>query len=1073
MLKQGIYEQLITQELKQKLKTLNIDQYLIEKESLDVEEAKTILSSYISAVIKKALRFIRENNKKDDKEALLSQIKACNEIIQSLSKFADESSLQSSKIAEEGEILTALYSKINNIRAAREEKSIRPVTPLSQSSLFTGASQEPNMMSELKKEILCSDSIDMLVSFIKWSGLRCIIEELKEFTEQEDHKLKIITTSYMGATDYKAIEELSKLKNTEIKISYDTDRTRLHAKAYLFKRETGFTTAYIGSSNLSNAALTSGLEWNIKVTEKDSFDIIKKFEATFESYWNDEEFTTFKGETEEDRKRLKNSLNKEAKSDLNNSMIFSLDIHPYYYQKEILEKLKAERNVYNRNKNLLVAATGTGKTVIAAFDYKDFTKEHKRESNRLLFIAHREEILKQSRDTFRAILKDNNFGDLYVGGAVAESIDHLFMSIQSFNSAKLYDKTSPDFYDFIIVDEFHHAEAPSYQKLLDYYEPKILLGLTATPERMDGKNVLERFDDRIAAEMRLPEAIDRKLLSPFQYFAVSDIIDLSKLKWTRGGYDKTELENVYTSNDIRVNAIISSIYKYVTDINEVIGLGFCVSVEHAKYMAERFNKHRIPSMAVLGESSTEDRNSAKRKLVSGEVKFIFTVDIYNEGVDIPEINTVLFLRPTESLTVFLQQLGRGLRLSEGKECLTVLDYVGQAHRNYDFESKFKALMGKSKHSVEYSINNGFLNLPKGCYIHMEKQAKEYILRNIKDAKLTKASLISKIKYFESDTGHKLTLNNFMEHYNYTLIDIYGKNGDRSFSRMKVEAGLMADFINIDEEMITKKLKNLFHINSRKLIEFAVKVFKTMTRNSKGEAAADSDSFKAIECSREEQKRMMGMLYYSFYQGTPESQGIKTFEEALSILCENNKKMIEEAVEILDYNYRHIDFVDKDVDLGTAIPLDLHCSYSIDQIMAAFGYFNESKKPSFREGVKYFKEMKLDAFFITLNKSEKDYSPSTLYEDYAINERLFHWQSQSRTSVESETGQRYINHLKTGNRIVLFVRENKKADGLAAPYTYVGEAEYVSHSGSMPISFVWRLKEGMPAGMMRGANKSIV
>lgn len=364
------------------------------------------------------------------------------------------------------------------------------------------------MMSEIKKEILCCDFIDMLVSFIKWSGLRCIIDELREFTQDDNHKLRIITTSYMRATDYKAIEELSKLKNTEIKISYDTNRMRLHAKAYLFKRETGFTTAYIGSSNLSNAALTSGLEWNIKVTEKDSFDIIKKFEATFESYWNDDEFAEFKGEQEEDRKRLISSLNKEAKTDLSNDVVFSLDIHPYYYQKEILEKLRAERTLYNRNKNLLVAATGTGKTVIAAFDYKDFVKEHKKDGNRLLFIAHREEILKQSRDTFRAILKDNNFGDLYVGGNVPDSIKHLFMSIQSFNSTKLYAKTSPDYYNFIIIDEFHHAEAPSYQKLLDYYKPRILLGLTATPERMDGKNVLERFDDRIAAEMRLPEAID-------------------------------------------------------------------------------------------------------------------------------------------------------------------------------------------------------------------------------------------------------------------------------------------------------------------------------------------------------------------------------------------------------------------------------------------------------------------------------------------------------------------------------------------------------------------------------------
>jgi len=172
----------------------------------------------------------------------------------------------------------------------------------------------------------------------------------------------------------------------------------------------------------------------------------------------------------------------------------------------------------------------------------------------------------------------------------------------------------------------------------------------------------------------------------------------SKLKWTRGGYDKQELQKVYTSNDLRANGIISSLYKYITDIDEVVGLGFCVSVEHAKYMADKFNSSGIPSIAVLGESNSEERNSAKRRLVKGEVKFIFTVDLYNEGVDIPEINTVLFLRPTESLTVFLQQLGRGLRLCEGKECLTVLDFVGQAHKNYDFEQKFKALIGKSKHS---------------------------------------------------------------------------------------------------------------------------------------------------------------------------------------------------------------------------------------------------------------------------------------------------------------------------------------------------------------------------------------
>jgi superfamily II DNA or RNA helicase len=337
---------------------------------------------------------------------------------------------------------------------------------------------------------------------------------------------------------------------------------------------------------------------------------------------------------------------------------------PYDFQKEVLEKLEAERTLHGRMKNLVVAATGVGKTVISAFDFKRFLLRHPQA--RLLFVAHREEILKQSRDTFRFILKDLNFGDLHVGNDRAQRLEHLFISIQSVQSVRLETITSPDYYDFIIVDEFHHAAAPSYQKLLTYYQPKILLGLTATPERMDGKDILAYFDDVMAAEIRLTDAIDRKLLSPFQYFGVTDSVDISNVKWTRRGYDIHELEHVYTSNRIRVTQILHSLRNYVTDLNEVKGLGFCVSVEHALYMAKVFNEEGIASLALHGKSSDAERFAAKSRLVSGELTMIFVVDLYNEGVDIPEINTILFLRPTESLTVFMQQLGRGLRMAEGK-----------------------------------------------------------------------------------------------------------------------------------------------------------------------------------------------------------------------------------------------------------------------------------------------------------------------------------------------------------------------------------------------------------------------
>ena len=1050
MLKQGIYEQIINQKLKNELGTFDTT-YEIGTEPIDVEEAQKMLSSYISQVTRRALKFVRENES-DDKTALFKQIKTCNSIIAILSQELVEHEFRSLQIAEEGQVLTHIYSKMNSIKSITKDSVIRPVTPMSESSLFTGSHYEPNMLGELKKEIQTSDSIDMLVSFIKWSGLRCIINELEAFTNNGG-QLRVITTSYMEATDYKAIDVLSKLPNTSIKISYDVERTRLHAKAYLFKRETGFSTAYIGSSNLSNPALTSGLEWNMKVTEKDSFDVLKKCDATFESYWNDREFMLFDHDQEEDKRRLQIALSKkETKQGQKYHFLF--DIKPYFYQKEILEKLQVEREVYGRTKNLLVAATGVGKTVISAFDYKRFRNQHK-DSARLLFVAHREEILQQSLDTFRVILKDANFGDMLVGQHTPTSLDHLFVSIQSFNSKKIYEHTSKDFYDFIIVDEFHHAAARSYQTLLSHYQPSILLGLTATPERMDGQNILTYFDEKIAAEMRLTEAIDQKLLSPFQYFCVSDNVDLSKLKWSRKGYEIKELENVYTSNSIRSNQIIKSIYKYVTDIDEVKGLGFCVSIQHAKYMADYFSNAGIPSVALYGTVDHNVRKETQNKLVRGEITFIFVVDLYNEGIDIPEINTILFLRPTESLTVFLQQLGRGLRLSDGKECLTVLDFVGQAHKNYSFEEKFRALIGKTKHSVRYYVENGFFNLPKGSFIQLEKQAKEYILRNLKATTHTKANLVSQLKYFEQDTGITLTLENFLHYYHLSLYDFYGKNGDRTYSRMLVEAGLQPDFQHEDEKWFGKRLPSLFHLNSPVLLQFLIDYIE-----------------KGRKAVTDEEILMLTMFYYSFYQQHPKKEGFQSLEEGIQRII-TSEHFHQEILEVLQVKYHTLETMEIANDFPFSSPLRVHSKYSTAQVMASLGYFNESKSPAFREGVKYFKEKNLDIFFITLNKSEKDFSPSTLYEDYAINETLFHWETQSRVAENSETAQRYIHHKQRGHQIALFVREYKKENGYTSPFVFLGSADYVKHAGSKPMSFVWRLREEMPAYLVPRANKNII
>ena len=633
MLHPGLYEQVINNALNREL--AEIPEARKSTAPIDTAEASKVLAQYLTEVVQKGL-----DNVQDNGGGIEAQIELANQIvstIQTTTKEADFAALGVDQRAEQ--LLALLRENDPRLAAGRAAKDIeRPEMSLAQSSLFTGAIHEPQMYTELKKEIVSADRIDMLVSFIKWSGLRLLMDELRQFT-QNGGELRIITTSYMGATDVKAIEELRQLPNTKIKVSYDTKRTRLHAKTYVFYRDTGFTTAYVGSSNLSNAAISSGLEWNVKVTKKDLPETIDKIAAAFESYWNASEFEYY---DEGQRERLARALKAEKYSETDHSGIYMLDILPYSYQQEILDKLEAERTVRGHNRNLVVAATGTGKTVISALDYKRFCKQHPGKPCRLLFVAHREEILKQSLYTFRAVLKDANFGELLVGNYKADSIDHLFISIQTFNSQDFTAKTGADFYDYIVVDEFHHAAAPTYQKLLEYYRPQILLGLTATPERMDGKSILDYFGGRVAAEIRLPEAIDRKLLCPFQYFGVTDTADLSSLKWRTGGYDKAELSNLYTFSGMvaqrRADLVVSSILKYVTDIDEVKGLGFCVSIEHARFMADYFNTHGIPSMALTGDSSDEERNTVKQRLVSGEIRFIFVVDIYNEGVDIPEVN---------------------------------------------------------------------------------------------------------------------------------------------------------------------------------------------------------------------------------------------------------------------------------------------------------------------------------------------------------------------------------------------------------------------------------------------------
>lgn len=1043
MLKPGIYEQLINELLRRQLDSSRSK----EISKIEKEEVANILSRYVREFLESTLSSI-----KNKKEGITGQIQVINKIVKLIEREFPGSHLDGYTIDEPLEKLLSIVDSSSSNRTNAKQLP-RPKTSIAQTSLFTASDDEPEMVDELKNEILSSNRIDMLVSFIKFSGIRLLLEPLRTFT-QNGGILRIITTSYMGATDPKAVFELSKLSNTKIKVSYDTARTRLHAKAYVFYRETGFSTAYVGSSNLSNVAMSSGLEWNVKITRNDLPDTMEKIEATFESYWNSEEFELFGEET---RKRLADAIHSERNKKNGDSQTFFFDIRPYPYQQEILDKLQAEREFLDKRKNLVVAATGTGKTVISAFDYKRFCASNQGNPNRLLFVAHRKEILDQSIKAFRTILRNYNFGNLLVGDERTENFDHLFISIQSFNSQKLFEKTTPDYYDFIIVDEFHHASAPSYRELLSYYKPKVLLGLTATPERSDGVDVTRYFDYRPSSEIRLPEAIDRKLLSPFQYFGITDSVDLSKVAWKRGGYEEEALNRLYATDQTiaeeRASLIVEKLHEYLSDINSAKGLGFCVSVKHAEFMASFFNRRGINSIFLTGETPREERENAKTRLINGEVKFIFAVDVYNEGVDIPEINTVLFLRPTQSLTVFLQQLGRGLRFSEGKDCLTVLDFVGQANKKYNFEEKFAALVSKTHLSIQKQLEDGFVHLPRGCYIELEKKARSYILENIRRSFGVRSGLKERIASFEEDTPYKLTLENFLTHYHLDPLDIYSK---ASFSRLCADASVIEDFNDSKEDIFLNALKRISGIDSHSMIEMLLKVMTNL------------DSYNFFNLS-ENERRILEMFHYTVWGTTLDTSPFKDFKESF-LRIRKCKPIFDEIIALLEYNQTRIDFIEEDPKLSFEFPLKLYSNYTKDQILLALDY---QKPGDIREGVKYLPEKRLDLLFITLNKSEKDYSPTTMYNDYAINDRLFHWQSQSTTSESSNTGLRYINHAHTGNIILLFVREYKKTiAGNACPYTFLGSASYVKHDGSNPMNIVWELEKPMPAKYIKKMGKLV-
>jgi len=972
-LPKGIYDEIVTSSLRTEIEALPRT-LRAQTQTVSASDAMEYLARYIDQRVRQRLHdVVRSEN---DQETLVEASRILREI--------------GSSDAVESTILEAIVDAV-------VERTPRPVIPLSQSALVTN-DQGLNYHAVLRSELASADRVDFICPFIGNQGLNLILDLLSAFGV----RLRVVTTTYLGATNQRALERIAST-GAQVKIVYERSdqKTALHAKAWIFHRDSGFTTATVGSSNLSPRALVDGLEWNIRLSSKDAAQVLEELIVTFDRLWANVQHELF--DAERDAEKLRRAIRSQQPDQ--SAVSFFADVRPFPHQEEALGELAYAR-LEGKTENLIVAATGTGKTLLAGFDYKRLAAEFGGRPS-LLFVAHREDILKQSIGAFRAVMRDSDFGELNVGAERAEAWRHVFASVQSLSKRTLTE-IAPTHFDIVVIDEFHHAEAPTYLRLLDHFRPKQLIALTATPERSDGRNVIERFGAP-TYELRLWHALDRQLLCPFHYFGVNDETDLSEVDWTGGRYSDADLERQYVDHGhARASVVLRELLEKVHDIERMRVVAFCATIRHAEYMACFFRENGLDANALHSGQSRDDRHDLVRRFRNGDLPIVCTVDLFNEGIDIPEINTVLFLRPTESATVFIQQLGRGLRNHADKGALTVLDFVGHQNRKFRMDLRFRAMIGFSRTELEKAVKSEFPMLPPGCHIRLDRTTQDRVLRNLRDAIPSNTrALVDELRRMAA-AGHPVTLRTFLAETSIELSDLY-RTG-RSFSALKHAAGLITES---PEE--ARRIGSFIHIDDLRRVGAYRKALTT--------TAADMHYVR--------------MMAFTLTRTT-----------SLINLHSVVRDELLDLLSAIESSCLHRPAISKD------LAFSLHCHYSRDEIVAVF----RDNPASMRQGTFFVQELGLDVHIVTLRKSEREFSPTTRYADYLVAPDQLHWESQSTTTIQSGTGQRLING---SGRHLFFVREDRDQDGRTAPFMCLGFAHPIWHEGEKPIKLLWKLEHSIP------------
>ena len=915
------------------------------------------------------------------------------------------------------------------------------------------------VLSSIEDELLNCKQFFISVAFITLSGVTPLLQTLKEL-ENRGIPGKILTTDYLCFSEPKALNKLAELKNIELKMYCTKEAGEgFHTKGYIFKDNEVYK-IIVGSSNLTLDALTKNKEWNTKVISTSHGEFANNIIDEFNILWASDSSKKYKDFIE--AYTINYELVKKQKEIAKLEQVPSIEqytLKPNNMQVEFVTNLKRIINA-GEHRALLISATGTGKTYASAFALRETNP------GKALFIVHREQIAKQAIKSYRNVFGNTKEFGLMSGNSKDYNTDYLFSTMQMMAKQEIREKFKRDEFDFIVIDEVHRAGAESYKRIMDYFKPNFWLGMTASPDRPDGINIYELFNYQIAYEIRLQQALEENLLCPFHYFGITELeIDGEVFD------DNIGVRNfAYLVCNSRVDYIIEKAKYYGYSGDRVKGLIFCSRKDEAKELSHKFNERGYRTVFLCGDDSQEFREKSIDKLVSDETEdaldYIFTVDIFNEGVDIPEVNQVIMLRPTESPIVFIQQLGRGLRKAENKEYVVILDFIGNYMNNFMIPIALSGDRTYNKDTIRRYVMEGSKVLPGSSTIHFDEISKKRIFQSIDNSRTTKKFLKEKYDVLKNKLGR---IPSVLDFYEYGEVDPmlfinYSKTYDRFVRTVDVDYTIVFN----DKEAASLEFVSSLLVNGKRPHELLMLKMLMESKNIDLHEFKEELDYIGCRYREEDFRSSIGVLDKVFINTQSEKnkyQHVEFFDEK-DIKRGQYKRALSFYTRISQLSFQKE--LSNLIEYGLKKYMDLYSNHDTDNFVL---YQKYSRKDVCRllnwekddSATLYGYRIKNNTcpIFVTYEKKE-DISESTKYKDEFINQSIFSWMTRS-TGAWRKEADTIMNYNNNNLKIFLFI---KKSDGEGSDFYYMGRTypiesnETINTNGAPIMNITMKLEHAV-------------